>query len=87
MSNEQITTQDHITQQVESFMAKDTSIQQKKELQISAIQATDERLTGGAGLALFALYIDRINLLPVLDQLFGSIRKNAKGIPVTNLIV
>ena len=46
-------------------MGKDTSIQQKKELQISAIEATDQQMTGRAGLALFAAYLQRIELLPV----------------------
>ena len=34
-------------------MAKDTRFRDKKEQKISAIQPTDERMTGRAGLALF----------------------------------
>jgi hypothetical protein len=57
----------------------------KKELQISEIQVTGERLTGRAGLALFVAYLHRIEIFPQLDRLFGSIRKNKKGIEVFEL--
>ncbi len=57
----------------------------KKELQISAIQITSERLTGRAGLALFVAYLHRIEIFPRLDRLFGSIRKSSKGIEVFEL--
>lgn len=57
----------------------------KKELQISAIQITSERLTGRAGLALFVAYLHRIEIFPQLDRLFGSIRKSSKGIEVFEL--
>ena len=48
MGDDQITIQDHTTRQVESFMAKNTRFQQKKEPKISAIQPTDDQLTGRA---------------------------------------
>ena len=43
-------------------MAKDNRITHKKEQKISALQPTDEQLTGRAGLSLFAVYLRRIAL-------------------------
>ena len=64
-------------------MAKDTRFQVKKEQKISAIQPTDERMTGRAGLALFEAYIRSIQILPLIDRWFGSMRKNSKGLAIT----
>ena len=55
-------------------MAKDTRFRDKKEQKISAIQPTDERLTGRAGLALFEAYIRNIQLQPLIDCLFRQYR-------------
>ena len=68
-------------------MAKDTRFQAKKEQKISAIQPTDERMTGRAGLALFEAYIRSIQILPLIDRWFGSMRKNSKGLAITELFV
>ena len=54
----------------------------KKELKISAIEMTNERLTGRAGLALFVAYLHQIEIYPLLDRYFGSIRKSRKGIAI-----
>jgi len=48
-------------------MTKDTRFHDKKEQKISAIQPTDERMTGRAGLALFEAYIRNIQILPLID--------------------
>jgi len=60
--NDEITTQQNTTQEVESFMAKDARFDDKKEQKISTIQPTDERLTGRAGLALFEAYVGSIQI-------------------------
>ena len=57
----------------------------KKELKINAIEITNERLTGRAGLALFVAYLHQIDIFPLFDRYFGSIRKSKKGIPVFEL--
>jgi hypothetical protein len=68
-------------------MTKDTRFQDKKEQKISAIQPTDERLTGRAGLALFEAYIRSIQILPLIERWFGSMRKSNKGLAITELFV
>ena len=68
-------------------MAKDTRFQHKKEQKISTIQPTDERMTGRAGLALFEAYVRSIQILPLIERWFGSMRKNSKGLAVTELFV
>lgn len=47
-----------------------------------AVEITDDRLTGRGGLALFSRYLRRIEILPHLEGLFGSLRKSGKGPPV-----
>ncbi len=73
MGNLEITIQDNTTQQVEGFMAKDNRNEWKKEQQISAIERTDERLTGRAGLGVYASYLRNISLFPIIDRKFGTI--------------
>jgi hypothetical protein len=87
MGNRKITINNNTTRQVESFMAKDNRIQDKKEPQIQAIQPTDDQLTGRAGLGLFAMYLRNIQLFPIIERLFGKLRKNNKGLPITELFV
>ncbi len=87
MGNFEINIQDNTTQQVESFMAKDNRIQRNKKQQISAILPTDEQLTGRAGLSVFAIYLRNIALFPIIERLFGKMRKNGKGLPITELFV
>jgi hypothetical protein len=57
MGNCKITIQNNTTRQVESFMAKDNRNREKKEQKISAIEQTDDQLTGRAGLGVFAMYL------------------------------
>ena len=48
-------------------------------------ESTDERITGRAGLALFSRYLRSNQLMTIVELKFGSMRKNKKGIPVTDL--
>lgn len=57
----------------------------KKELKISGIEITSDRLTG-RGLALFVAYLHQIQIFPMIDRFFGSIRKSKKGVEVFELI-
>lgn len=66
-------------------MKKHNKNYRKKELKISSIETTNNRLTGRAGLALFVTYLHQINIFPMLDRFFGSIRKNKKGLKSTEL--
>jgi len=68
-------------------MAKDTRFRDKKEQKISSILPTDEHLTGRAGLALFVAYVRSIQILPLIDRWFGSMRKSSKGLAITELFV
>ena len=52
---------------------------------IDRVEATSDTLTSRGGLALFVRYLRNIALSPVLERLFGSIRKNAKGQPVSEI--
>ena len=56
----------NISQQVEIFTEKDITVQDKKKQKIDAIEPSDEHLTSRAGLALFAQYLQSIQLMPVL---------------------
>jgi len=52
---------------------------------IDRVEATSDILTSRAGLTLFVRYLRNIAIYPVLERLFGSIRKNAKGQPVSEI--
>ena len=52
---------------------------------IDDVQATNLRLTSRAGLNLFVRYLHGINIFPHMERLFGSMRKNAKGVPIDEL--
>ncbi len=69
------------------FMAKDTSISEKKKEPIQAIEATDDQLTTRACLSFFAIYLRSIQLLPIRERMFGKLRKNNKGLPIPELFV
>lgn len=87
MGNVAITSTENTTRQVESFMNKNTRIRQNKKQHIQEILPTDDQLTGRAGLSLFALYLRSIQLFPIIDRLFGTLRKNSKGLPISELFV
>jgi hypothetical protein len=48
---------------------------------IDGVEATSDTLTSRGGLTLFVRYLRNLAIYPVLARLFGSIRKNAKGQP------
>jgi len=66
-------------------MKKSSRKYRKKELEIGAVEITSDRLTGRAGLILFVSYLHNIQLFPLLDQYFGSIRKSKKGVAVVEI--
>ena len=68
-------------------MGKDNKIQAIKAQQISVILPTTDQLTGRAGLGIFALYLRNIVLFPIIERMFGSMRKSNKGLAVTELFV
>lgn len=55
------------------------------KLKISGIEGTKDCLTGRAGLSLFVAYLHGINIFPLIENLFCSIRKSRKGIRVIEL--
>ena len=57
----------------------------QNELKIRRIEATADRLTGRAGLALFVAYLHGIEIFDWFDRWFGSMRKNRKGLPIVEL--
>ena len=57
----------------------------KKELEINTIETTNERMTGRAGLTLFVAYLHQIEIFPLIDRFFGTIRKSKKGLEVFEL--
>jgi len=73
------------TDKIEDFMSQNNKNYRKKELKISSIEITSDRLTGRAGLVLFVAYLHQIQIFPLIDRLFGSIRKNKKGVAVFEL--
>jgi hypothetical protein len=66
-------------------MSKHSKNYRKKELEIRTIEITSDRLTGRAGLVLFVAYLHRIDIFPLIDRFFGSIRKNKKGVEIVEL--
>jgi hypothetical protein len=65
-------------------MSKHSKNYRQNELKIRRIEATSDRLTGRAGLALFVAYLHGIEIFDWFDRWFGSIRKNRKGLPLQN---
>ena len=52
---------------------------------IDRVEATSDTLTSRGGLTLFVKYLSNIAIYPVLERLFGSMRKSAKGQPVSEV--
>jgi hypothetical protein len=52
---------------------------------IDRVEATSDTLTSRGGLTFFVRYLRNIAIYPVLERLFGSIRKNAKGQAVSEV--
>jgi hypothetical protein len=66
-------------------MSKHSKNYRQNELKIRRIEATSDRLTGRAGLALFVAYLHGIEIFDWFDRWFGSIRKNRKGLAIAEL--
>lgn len=73
------------TQQVEDLMKENSRHYRQKEHKIYAIETTNERLTKRSGMALFVEYLHLIQIFPLFDRYFGSIRKSKKSIEVFEL--
>ena len=67
---------------MEDSMTQHSKKYRKKKLKISGIETTRDRLTGRAGLAFFVAYLHNIDIFPLIDRFFGTIRKTKKGLPV-----
>ena len=66
-------------------MKKHSKNYRQNELKIRRIEATTDRLTGRAGLALFVAYLHSIEIFKWFDRWFGSIRKSRKGLEIHEL--
>ena len=58
---------------------------QQNQRKITRIEATEDRLTGRAGLALFVTYLSEVGLYPWIERWFGTIRKSPKGLGIVEL--
>ena len=63
-------------------MPDHSRIHSKINPQIDDIAITQDTLTGRGGLSLFVRYLRGIGIEPHLERLFGSLRKNRKGLAV-----
>jgi hypothetical protein len=52
---------------------------------IDRVEATSDTLTSRGGLSIFVRYLRYIAIFPVLERLFGSMRKSSKGQPVSEV--
>jgi len=52
---------------------------------IDSISTTSDTLTSRGGLALFVKYLTHLDLFPLLERWFGSLRKSRKGTPVVQI--
>ena len=66
-------------------MSKHSKNYRQNELKIRRIETTSDCLSGRAGLALFVAYLHNIEIFCWFDRWFGSIRKNRKGLAITEL--
>ena len=55
------------------------------KIRIHNVETTDEKLTGRGGLTFFVRYLTNIGIFSLLSDHFGDLRKNKKGLPVTEL--
>ncbi len=56
-----------------------------RQPRFDAVGITSDTQTGRGGLALFSRYLHNIGIFPHLGQLFGGVRKSAKGHAVVSL--
>ena len=55
------------------------------EKRINKIDITEDNLTGRGGMALYARYLSKVSIYPILANYFGHIRKSEKGLAVWNI--
>ena len=58
---------------------KDSTQEKKNNTEINEIGITPDTLSGRSGLVFFSRYLNKINVLGYLGQMFVSLRKNKKG--------
>jgi len=66
-------------------MGKDGKYYQKREQETSGIEKASDHLTGRAGLALLVSYLHSIDIFPLVNRFFGSIRRYSKRIEIFEL--
>ena len=66
----------------ESIMIKNVF---KSKRKINDIGVTNDTLTGRGGMTLFVKYLSSVEIYPLLQDLFGDVRKSKKGLPVWNI--
>jgi len=69
----------------EAYMRKFTTIDKSTKAVIDTVEPTDETLSSRGGLALFVRYFKGIQMAVVLERLFGSLRRNRKGQPISEI--
>lgn len=57
----------------------------KSKCKITNIGVTNDTLTGRGGMNLFVKYLSSVEIYPLLEDLFGNIRRNNKGLLVWNI--
>ena len=62
-----------------------STFEEKNQATINHIEITRDNMTGRGGLALLPRYLRELDLLPHLDRLFGTVRKNGKGVSVREM--
>jgi hypothetical protein len=65
---------------------KNTAKSSSKHPRIAGIEVTSDTLTSRAGLALFARYLDQIELGRFLSRWLGPLRKSSKGLPAAECV-
>jgi hypothetical protein len=54
---------------------------------ISKVEITNDTLTSRGGIALFVKYVQTINIIALLLEKFGSLKKSSKGVSLQNLFL
>jgi len=54
---------------------------------ISKVEITNDTLTNRGGIALFVKYVQAINIIALLLEKFGSLKKSSKGVTLKNLFL
>jgi hypothetical protein len=67
------------------FMKNITDSQNIASHRINRIEVTNDTLTSRAGLTPFVRYLEKVDIYPHLDRLFGSLRKNKKSNKISDI--